>query len=106
MDVGPEHNISNIGHIQWRICLCLLLAWVLVILFVSKGIKSTGKVAYFTATFPYVMLTVLVVRGVTLPGATDGILYFVKPDWAKLKDPEVSDQEMEICTFMFLKSSR
>lgn len=89
MNVGPEHNIENIGHIQWKICLCLLLAWILVVLFVSKGIKSTGKVAYFTATFPYVMLTVLVVRGVTLTGATEGIIYFVKPDFNKLLDPEV-----------------
>ena len=48
------------------------------------------QVAYFTATFPYVMLTVLVVRGVTLPGASAGILYFVTPDWSKLLNPEVS----------------
>jgi len=47
------------------------------------------QVAYFTATFPYVMLTVLVVRGVTLPGASEGILYFVTPDWSKLLNPEV-----------------
>lgn len=48
------------------------------------------QVAYFTATFPYVMLTVLVVRGVTLPGASDGILFFVSPDFSKLLDPDVS----------------
>lgn len=45
--------------------------------------------AYFTATFPYVMLTVLVIRGVTLPGAKDGILYFIRPDWLILKKPEI-----------------
>ena len=89
MDVGPEHNITNIGGVRWHICLCLLLAWILVVTFVSRGIRSTGKVAYFTATFPYVMLTVLVVRGVTLPGATKGILYFVTPDFDKLLEPEV-----------------
>jgi solute carrier family 6 amino acid transporter-like protein 5/7/9/14 len=47
------------------------------------------QVAYFTATFPYVMLTVLVVRGVTLPGASQGILYFVTPKWEMLKSPDV-----------------
>ena len=50
------------------------------------------QVAYFTATFPYVMLTVLVVRGVTLEGAAEGILYFVKPTWSKLLEPEVNKQ--------------
>ncbi len=51
---------------------------------------GTFQVAYFTATFPYLMLTVLVVRGVTLEGASKGILYFVTPDWSKLKEPDVS----------------
>jgi len=48
------------------------------------------QVAYFTATFPYVMLTVLVVRGATLEGSLDGILYFIVPDWQKLLSPDVS----------------
>jgi len=48
------------------------------------------QVAYFTATFPYVMLTVLVVRGATLEGSIDGILYFIVPDWQKLASPDVS----------------
>ncbi len=54
--------------------------------------KTALQVAYFTATFPYVMLTVLVVRGVTLPGASDGILYFIQPRWEELKKPEASIQ--------------
>ncbi|CAH1785348.1 unnamed protein product [Owenia fusiformis] len=83
------HGIDNIGNVRWHVCLCLLLAWILVVLIVCKGIKSSGKVVYFTATFPYLMLTVLVVRGVTLEGATDGILYFVTPVWSKLASPEV-----------------
>jgi len=48
------------------------------------------QVAYFTATFPYVMLTVLVVRGATLEGSIDGILYFIVPDWQKLLSADVS----------------
>ena len=62
------------------------------------------QVAYFTATFPYVMLTVLVVRGVTLPGASDGILFFVSPDWSKLADPDVSTTQLNILIKCLIKS--
>lgn len=46
--------------------------------------------AYFTALFPYVVLITLLIRGVTLEGASEGILYFIKPDWGKLLRVEVS----------------
>ena len=51
---------------------------------------SICQVVYFTATFPYVMLTVLIVRGVTLNGATDGIIFYLKPDFTKLAEAQVS----------------
>ena len=44
---------------------------------------------YFTATFPYLMLVVLLVRGLTLPGAIDGIRFYLYPDPARLSDPMV-----------------
>jgi len=46
-------------------------------------------VVYFTATFPYVILAVLLVRGITLPGAANGLVYYFKPDFAKLREPQV-----------------
>lgn len=47
------------------------------------------QVVYLTATFPYVMLLVLLVRGATLPGATQGIIYYLKPNITRLADPQV-----------------
>lgn len=35
------------------------------------------------------MLVILLVRGVTLPGAYEGIIYYLKPDLFRLKDPQV-----------------
>ncbi|KAH1187956.1 hypothetical protein KIL84_009478 [Mauremys mutica] len=76
------------GAINWEVTLCLLGCWLLVYFCVWKGVKSTGKIVYFTATFPYVVLIVLLIRGLLLPGAGAGILYYLKPDWAKLGSPQ------------------
>lgn len=85
-------NIDDgIGVPEWRLSLCLLLSWIIIFLTLVKGVKSSGKVAYFTAIFPYVVMIILLVRGVTLPGAWSGILYFITPQWDKVYDPNVNE---------------
>ncbi len=59
--------------------LCLIIAWVTVYLIIMKGIQSSGKVVYFTALFPYVVLTIFLVRGLTLPGASAGLVHMFYP---------------------------
>ena len=53
------------------------------------GIQSSGKVVYFTATFPYIVLLILVIYGATLEGAGDGIDFYLRPDISKLSDASV-----------------
>ena len=47
------------------------------------------QVVYFTATFPYVMMFALLIRGVTLTGAIDGIRFYLSPNVTRLADPQV-----------------
>jgi solute carrier family 6 amino acid transporter-like protein 5/7/9/14 len=54
-------------------------------------VKSSGKAAYFLALFPYVIMVTLLIRGATLPGAGQGILFFIEPQWEELLNPEVSE---------------
>uniref|UniRef100_A0A3Q1H7Z3 Transporter n=1 Tax=Anabas testudineus TaxID=64144 RepID=A0A3Q1H7Z3_ANATE len=82
-------NLDELGPISWKLALCLAAVWLICYFCVWKGVKSTGKVVYLTATFPYVMLFVLLVRGATLPGATQGIIYYLKPNHTRLADPQV-----------------
>ena len=64
-------------------------SWSMIYLVTIRGVKSSGKVVYITGTLPYLMLTVFVIRGVTLPGSMAGILYYIVPEWSRLSDPKV-----------------
>ncbi|XP_077994452.1 sodium- and chloride-dependent taurine transporter-like [Glandiceps talaboti] len=82
-------GLHEMGTVNWEVCLALIGAWILVYLCVFKGVRSTGRVVYFTATFPYVLLFILFIRAVTLKGAEDGIIFYLKPDAKRLGDSQV-----------------
>uniref|UniRef100_A0A8D0W8U8 Transporter n=1 Tax=Sus scrofa TaxID=9823 RepID=A0A8D0W8U8_PIG len=65
-------GIQHLGALRWELALCLLLAWVICYFCIWKGVKSTGKVVYFTATFPYLML-----------------VFYLYPNLTRLWDPQV-----------------
>uniref|UniRef100_A0A668A8G6 Transporter n=1 Tax=Myripristis murdjan TaxID=586833 RepID=A0A668A8G6_9TELE len=82
-------GVEETGGMRWELFLILLLAWILIYLCIFKGVKSTGKVVYVTALLPYVILFALLINNVQLPGALDGINFFIVPDWDKLLSMEV-----------------
>ncbi|XP_053385805.1 sodium- and chloride-dependent glycine transporter 1-like [Mercenaria mercenaria] len=94
------HQTSGLdvtGGISWELTLCLLLAWLIVFLVLTKGIKTLGKVVYVTAIFPYILLTALLIRGTTLDGHVEGIKFYLTPDVSKLADAKVwSDAAVQI----------
>lgn len=59
--------------------------------FLFTRVAFPCQVVYITATFPFVMLIVLLIRGVTLPGAAAGIKFYLYPNLDRLMDPEVGD---------------
>ncbi|XP_068191554.1 sodium- and chloride-dependent betaine transporter-like [Antennarius striatus] len=87
--LGMSGGIEELGSVRWELALCLLVCWTFCYFSVWKSVRSSGKVAYVTATFPYVMLVILLIRGATLPGALDGIYYYLYPDINRLANVKV-----------------
>lgn len=87
LDISPDINTPQ--SFNWKITLCLFIAWFLAYLCMAKGIASSGKVVYITATFPYIVLIIFFVRGMTLHGMADGLAHLFTPKWEKLADPVV-----------------
>lgn len=57
-----DATFENLGWPRWQLVLCLALGWLIAFGCLIKGIKSAGKVVYFTALFPYVILIALLVN--------------------------------------------
>ncbi|CAF1978701.1 unnamed protein product [Rotaria magnacalcarata] len=79
------NDISEPGTLRWPLVITLAIAWIACYFCIWKGVKWTGKVVYFTSMFPYLLLFILLIRGLTLDGAMDGIKYLFIPDLSKLK---------------------
>ncbi|XP_065073611.1 sodium-dependent nutrient amino acid transporter 1-like isoform X2 [Ochlerotatus camptorhynchus] len=90
---------QGLGMPDMNLTLCLLASWLVVAVILIKGIRSTGKCAYFLAIFPYVIILILFIHACTLEGASKGILFFLTPDWSKLFDPRVWMEAVTQCFF-------
>uniref|UniRef100_A0A8D0GWG5 Uncharacterized protein n=1 Tax=Sphenodon punctatus TaxID=8508 RepID=A0A8D0GWG5_SPHPU len=87
LDVAP--SLEESGGLCPALAGCLLAAWGLVALAMIKGIKSSGKVLYFSSLFPYVVLFCFLVRALLLEGAVDGIKIMFTPQLSIWGDVQV-----------------
>ncbi|XP_043210928.1 sodium- and chloride-dependent neutral and basic amino acid transporter B(0+)-like isoform X1 [Amphibalanus amphitrite] len=96
LKLGPMlDEPGDIGSMNWQLALCLLLSWIIVFFCLMKGVKSSGKVVYVTATVPYMFLIAILAYGCTLDGAIDGIKFFFIPKWERLADVTVWQKAAE-----------
>ncbi len=74
----------ELGAFKWPLFAGVLVAWIWIVASIWKGTKTVGKVVWFTVLGPWLLLIVFVVRGVTLEGASQGLSYYLTPDWSML----------------------
>lgn len=78
------------GRINWAVVITLLFVWLVNFIVLRNGIKSgIEKANKVFMPLLIVSLAIIVIRGVTLEGALQGINYFFEPDFSKLTSPEV-----------------
>ncbi|KAI1304939.1 Sodium-dependent dopamine transporter [Halotydeus destructor] len=89
LELHEADGIESLGHIKWDVAFCLLAVYLICYFSLWKGISTSGKVVWFTAIFPYIVLVILLVRGIFLPGAGEGIKYYLTPKFSALMDANV-----------------
>ena len=87
--LGVTTGPTVIGGISIPVFLGLLSIWVSVFLILYKGVSRIGKVVAITVPLPTILLIILTIRGLTLPGAIEGISYYLTPDFSKLTSVNV-----------------
>lgn len=82
-------GLNELGYPKWQLALCVFIVYVMLYLSLFKGVKSSGIVVWGTATLPYLVLTILLIRGLMLPGSLTGITYYLQPELYRLLDTQV-----------------
>lgn len=99
--------LGQIGTVKWDLAITLGVIYLITMLCLIRGIRSSGRAMYVTATLPYIILSALLIRLVMLEGALTGIGYekltsihdlemnnwyycreFFTPQWFKLLEPK------------------
>lgn len=79
-----------LGGFAYKVLLSLLAVWAIIWIIEKKGVQGgIEKANKIFMPLLWVLLIVLVLRGVTLMGSLDGLEWYLKPDFSKLTDPKI-----------------
>jgi len=86
---GRDARLTDMFRLSPNLVIGALITWIAIFLIIFRGVRNVGKVVMVTVPLPVILLLIVLIRGITLPGAVTGIIYYLKPNWALLKDPAV-----------------
>ncbi|WOF15665.1 sodium-dependent transporter [Methanoplanus sp. FWC-SCC4] len=82
-------TVGGIEGINLLVVAGLLISWTWLFLSIYKGVKSVEKMILLTVLLPWILIILFIIQGLTLPGAMDGIVYYLTPDFSVLSDPGI-----------------
>ena len=74
---------------SWWPLLAVLAIWAITLLALWRGTETIEKTVRVAVPLMWLFMIVLIVRGVTLPGGTDGVMYLFTPDLGGIAKPDV-----------------
>ena len=87
--LGSTGSPLIFGGVSLPVLLGLIAVWFCIFFILYKGVKRIGRVVALTVPIPTILLIILTIRGLTLPGAMEGVSYYLTPDFSKLLDANV-----------------
>ena len=97
---GNETKVVEGNEMQLHLVGSLLLVWVVIYFSISFGKEMLARITYFTVLSPVVLVIILVIRTCMLPGAMDGLAFYMgKFEGAKLLELDVWANALSQCLF-------
>ncbi|MBM7855107.1 NSS family neurotransmitter:Na+ symporter [Desulfohalotomaculum tongense] len=88
--LGLTEGPFDLGGLRTNILLPLLIAWGVTFLALFGGVKGgIEKANKILMPVLFIMTILMAVRGVTLPGAAEGLNYLFQPDFSKILDYKI-----------------
>lgn len=85
MTAGPQ----DLGGLNWPTVIALAFIWFLITIIVRGGLPWISRALLITVPIPFILLGIMALRALFLPGALDGIGYFLSPRFEAMMRPSV-----------------
>ncbi len=82
-------TIKGFDTFSVPVLICLLVAWGLIYYCIRNGTKSVDKIIKYLIFLPVVCLIIMAAKGITMPGALNGLKTFFIPDFSAFSQADI-----------------
>lgn len=93
LNLGPY----SWGQVQWELIIFVFATWVAVFITLRRTILFSSHPSSCFSLLPYAILLVFFARSLMFDGAKNGILFFIRPDFKELLNPEIWTYAIGLC---------
>jgi len=88
--LGLTGGPFELGGMRWGIFIAVVIAWLINYIVLYSGVKRGIEVANkIFMPLLFILVIIMAIRGVTLPGAAEGLNYLFQPDFSRILDYKV-----------------